>query len=66
MQIKLNGEEITVRNGISLNDFLKEQKYQKSSFAVAINECFVPRSQYDDIALHDDDRIDIVVAMQGG
>lgn len=66
MHIKLNGEYVDVKNNISLTDLLKGQQYKEHSFAVAINECFVPHNKYVDITLCEGDRVDVVVAMQGG
>lgn len=37
-----------------------------NAFAVAINEIFVPKTQYADTAINDGDRIEILAPMQGG
>ena len=38
----------------------------KPPFAVAVNLQFVPRTQYEAVALHDDDRVEIISPVTGG
>lgn len=38
----------------------------EGAFALALNENFVPKSQYADTILNENDRIEIVAPMQGG
>lgn len=38
----------------------------KPPFAVAVNLQFVPRTQYQSVALHADDRIEIISPVTGG
>ncbi|MDY0135761.1 MAG: sulfur carrier protein ThiS [Thiomicrospira sp.] len=38
----------------------------EGAFALALNENFVPKSQYADTTIHENDRIEIVAPMQGG
>ncbi len=66
IDIQFNGNVISIPDGISLNDLLKEKEYQENTFAVAVNECFVPRSQLTEIIISAGDRIEVVTAMQGG
>lgn len=66
INIQFNGELFSVEEGISLNTLLDEKGYQGSSFAVAINECFVPRSQWQKSTLQSGDRLEVLTAMQGG
>lgn len=66
MQVKLNGVDVQLKDNISLANFLDKECDNERSFAVAINESFVPRSQYAETLLREGDRVEIVVAMQGG
>jgi sulfur carrier protein len=38
----------------------------EGAFALALNENFVPKSQYAHTQIHEHDRIEIVAPMQGG
>lgn len=38
----------------------------EGAFALALNQNFVPKSQYADTQVHENDRIEIVAPMQGG
>jgi sulfur carrier protein len=50
----------------SLQDLLIEQQVVEQHFAVAINNKHVPRTAYATTILKMDDRVDIIVPMQGG
>jgi len=64
--IIFNGEKMTLSQEITLLEFLKIQKYELQSFAVAVDETFIPRHQYGDIILKAGNHIEVVTAMQGG
>jgi len=66
IEITLNGEKTVIDEGTRLSDFLQMNNYELNSFAVAINEIFVPRSQYEKIIINLSDRIEILSPMQGG
>lgn len=60
-----NGEKQQLPAPTTLTDAL--QLWQpEGSFAVAINETFVPKNSYDHQPLEDGDRIDLLIPMQGG
>lgn len=64
--IMVNGKKQSVGLPMSLTDLLTQLGYQQGAYAVAVNEHFVPRGQYDDTHILDGDRIEIVAPMQGG
>ncbi|MDG4813289.1 sulfur carrier protein ThiS [Hydrogenovibrio sp. 3SP14C1] len=64
--VQINDEITAVPASLSLTDLLIHLRYQEHNFAVAINEAFVPRSQYEKTSIQTDDRIEIVAPMQGG
>ncbi|RUM90859.1 MAG: thiamine biosynthesis protein ThiS [Thiomicrospira sp.] len=64
--VQINDEIKAIPASLSLTDLLIHLGYQKHNFAVAINEAFVPRSQYKNTCVQADDRIEIVAPMQGG
>ncbi|MDX1796794.1 MAG: sulfur carrier protein ThiS [Hydrogenovibrio sp.] len=64
--VSINGEVRQFPASISIAQLLEALAYRQTRFAVALNETFVPRSQYDHQTVADGDRIDIVAPMQGG
>lgn len=64
--VRINDEITSLPYGLSLSELLTELNYQQQNFAVALNETFVPRSQYSTTIIQADDTIEIVAPMQGG
>ncbi len=66
LDISLNGERVAT-DAPTLQALLQSRGYDfKTAFACAINNAFVPRQQWPDRALKNDDRIDIVTPITGG
>ncbi|TQV89107.1 sulfur carrier protein ThiS [Aliikangiella coralliicola] len=65
IKLWLNGEQIT-SEALNLKVFLKEHYNDSASFAVAVNEYFVPKFDYENIELREGDRVEMVVPMAGG
>jgi sulfur carrier protein len=61
----LNGEERQLAGACRLDQAIAQWS-PAGGFAVAVNEQFVPRGGYAEIALKAGDRIEILVPMQGG
>jgi len=66
MQIRVNDEARTVSPGETLADLLARMALADKRVAVERNGQIVPRSQHARTALHDGDRLEIVVAVGGG
>ena len=66
ININLNGKTTQIQSDLTLDQLLKGYHYPVGSFAVAINETFVPRSCYVETIVKSGDHIEIVTAMQGG
>ena len=66
IRIYLNDQEYHLETLQSLHDFLKQNTTRDFNFAVAINTHFVPRPAWEKTLLQADDRIDLIVPMQGG
>lgn len=64
--IWLNGEKKEIVENTILNEFIQMLAYPTGTYAVAINETFVPRSEYINKVLQAGDRVEIVIPMQGG
>lgn len=68
MKIVLNGNEKDVNDGTSLFDLLKQSKIKngKPGVAVAINNDVISHSEWENIKLKQNDRIEVIRAVQGG
>ena len=65
MNIILNGKAETIAAPQNLQQLLDQQGLTVG-FAVMLNQQLISRSQYGDTQLRDQDKIDIIVPMQGG
>ena len=66
IDVSLNGERLSVEP-TTLQALLLVRGYKlESAFACAINSTFVPRPQWPERALINDDKIDIVTPITGG
>lgn len=65
MTVTVNGEPATLPAPCTVTELLQARGATRG-VAVAVNETFVPRSQYDSTRLQDGDTIEIVAPMQGG
>ncbi len=68
MKIFVNGEPETLRDNITLEEFLKTKRISKEDkgVAVALNDDVVPKSDWSSHKLENGARIEIVRAVQGG
>lgn len=68
MQIILNGQAFTLKaENSSLQAMLQESGYQDASFiAVAVNQVFISRSQYQEFWLKEGMEVEVVSPMEGG
>ncbi len=66
MQVYVNGDTVQLNDGASLIDLLQQLQLADAKIAVELNESIVPRSQHQDQALHENDRLEIVHAIGGG
>lgn len=66
IEIRLNGEPVRLEHGTSLRALVTERIDRVEGVAVARNDALVPRSEWGDTVMGDGDRIEILVAAQGG
>ncbi|QNM05948.1 sulfur carrier protein ThiS [Qiania dongpingensis] len=64
--IKINGELLDQAEGKSLSAYLSECGYKREMVAVERNGKIVPKSEYDDTVLWDNDEVEIVSFVGGG
>lgn len=66
IEIRVNGKVVRLNNSTNLRALVSERIERLEGVAVARNEEVVPRSEWADTAVRDGDRIEILVAAQGG
>ena len=66
MNITVNGESRSLEPGTSLGQLVENLGLEGKRIAVEVNRDIVPRSEYDNFRLSDNDTIEIVNAIGGG
>jgi len=68
MNIKINGEDIILKEQMNLSDFVKMRlnTTEPKGVAVAMNDTIIPKSKWKDTVVNENDNIEIVHAVQGG
>ncbi len=66
MTITLNGQSLTISDGINLRQLLEEQGLATRRVAVELNGEIIPKSEHANTALHEHDRLELVHALGGG
>ncbi len=66
INISLNGETCTLAPNSTLIDAIEHADLSGQKIAAAVNGEFVPRSQYGNLQLNEQDSIDIVKPVGGG
>ena len=62
----LNGELVDIEDEMTLGYVLNHWHYNRELIAVALNETFISRRLYDETIIRNNDKIEVVSAMQGG
>jgi len=66
MKITVNGENHTLIGPTSLKQLVSELGFENKRLAIEVNQDIVPRGEYADFHLKDDDKVEIVHAIGGG
>lgn len=66
MKVTVNGEPRDIGNAAKLADVVAHMTTAARGIAVAVNGTVVPRSKWPATILADDDRIEVLTAVQGG
>ena len=66
MQISVNGGELEIAPHFSVDQLLGFLELKGKRIAVELNQDIVPRSQYAEVMLQANDRVEIVHAIGGG
>ena len=65
MKIILNGQAQDLESK-TIAALVEELNYANKTVAIALNESFVPKSNYEQTVISEGDHIEIVAPMQGG
>ena len=66
ISIYLNNKAMDISPQASVQELIEVLPEIPKGFAIAVNENFVPRSSYQQTALSDGDRVELLVPSQGG
>lgn len=66
MTVTLNGKAREIDSNTSIAEAIGSWELLDQSFAIAVNEQFIPKSAYDSTHLQEGDRVELLVPMQGG
>lgn len=66
MNVVVNGDERTLDGGVTVGAVVDALGRGRRGLAVAVNEEIVPASRWDDTALAEGDRLEVLTAAQGG
>lgn len=69
MKIKLNDKEIEIFHAITLEELLLKEiniSYEKKGIAVAVNDSIIPKNEWKNYPIKENDEILIIIAAQGG
>lgn len=66
INILLNGEQTSLQPNMTISDLLEKLDLQGKRLAVEINLDIIPRSEYQNTRLNQDDKVEIVQAIGGG
>lgn len=62
----LNNEALKIAEHTSLSEAIDSWQFASRTFAIAVNEQFVPKNAYPSTLLKERDRIELLEPMQGG
>jgi len=66
IEIIVNGIRTEIKSEMNVKEVIKELKYRKKGFALALNGSFVALSTYETTLIRDNDSIEILAPVQGG
>ncbi len=65
-KIQLNGDPYEISNGTNLNELLNRLKIQKNKVAIEVNGEIIEKSNYSNLILNKNDKVEIVKFIGGG
>ena len=66
MDVTVNGQSRTFRDGLTLNRLLSAERADTRGFAAAVDGVVVPRTRWAALVLVDGQSVELLTAVQGG
>jgi len=66
INIVVNGETKTISSSLTIAETIQALDYRGKGFAVALNGTFVALSEYENMLVCENDRLEILAPVQGG
>lgn len=66
MVLKINGENVTLDDGTTLEKYLLDNNYRLEVVATELNGAIIAPENYNSIILHNDDVLEVVSFVGGG
>ncbi|MEO1941821.1 MAG: sulfur carrier protein ThiS [Campylobacterales bacterium] len=66
MRIVVNGEELEVKEGITIGELLRQLKVLEQTVAIAVNSEIVKRDQWESYRLKEGDKVEALQFVGGG
>jgi len=66
MKIFLNGKQISTNKNLTAQQLLSDMNYQDKRIALEINSKVIPKSEYSNKIIVENDKVEIIVAVGGG
>ena len=65
-KIQLNGKKVKIHKHLNIKELVKKYKLNEKKIAIELNGEILPKSQYANKELRDNDRVEIVHFIGGG
>jgi len=66
IRVKVNGQDRFILNGVTVGTLLESLGLEADSIAIAVNCTCIPRAQWQEHALREQDDIEVLSPMAGG
>ncbi len=66
MRLKINGEEMNIRDAVTISELIGELKITPGRVAVEVNLSVIKKTEFDTFRLKDGDAVEIVNFVGGG
>ncbi len=66
MRVKINGQDMDIRDEITVRELLRELKIEDKTMAVAINLQVVKKEDWDSRKIKENDRVEFLTFVGGG
>ena len=65
-KIQLNGKKVKIQRNLSIKDLIKKYRLKENKIAIELNGTILPKDQYKNKKVKNNDKIEIVQFIGGG